>query len=119
MAPHDDDAGDHTTGRGPSADSSQPLASAVAARPDALLLMLTKTQVPPDLASLPPLKLRASAVSRSPFSGDVATLTWMQPLPFPPDDDAVLPLVHPPNNAMATRRPRKLRNFTGPPSAAG
>src|SRR2546423_6004333 len=113
MAPHDDAAGDHTTGRGPSALSSQPLASALAARPEDLLFTLTKTQLPLLLASALPLKLRASAVSRSPFSGEVAMLTWTHPLPLPPVADGDFDAVHAASD-MARRRTR-LRLISGPP----
>src|SRR5919197_5590331 len=42
-----DEAGDHTSGRGPSVAWFQPLASAAIAAPDALVVTLTCTQRPP------------------------------------------------------------------------
>src|SRR5437763_10479345 len=59
-APHDDAAGDHTTGRGPFAGSSgQPEASRSAAAPDDLLSTFTVEQ-PLSWAALLSLKLLAS-----------------------------------------------------------
>src|SRR6478735_3423678 len=69
MAPHDEDAGDQITGRGPSVFSSHPPASNVWAAPDAFRWGRTKTHLP---STLSPswLKDFASALRRSIFSGD-------------------------------------------------
>ncbi len=76
--PHVLAAGDHTTGRGPSACSSQPPASACMAPPDALRCGRTKTQRPFDSARSLSLNSRASSVRSAIFSDDTAMSTVMQ-----------------------------------------
>ena len=83
-APQDDAAGDQITGRGPLAGSSgQPEDSRSAAAPDDLLSTFTVVQ-PFWWAAELSLKLLASWVRSSTFSGELARSTLVHPLPAPP-----------------------------------
>src|SRR5205814_5485974 len=85
-APHDDAAGDQITGRGPLvASSDHPEAKRSAAAPDDLFSTFTVAHPSLRAAGLS-LNLRASCVSSSNFSGELATSTEAQPLPpaWPP-----------------------------------
>src|SRR5262245_66362296 len=85
ICPHEVAAGDHTTGRGPLAFSSQFDDRSCAAAPDDLFCGRTKMQSLPTLALSVPLKDFASDVIRSPFSGEVAMSTTMH-FPGPASD---------------------------------
>ncbi len=76
---HDVDAGVHTSGLGPSSDSSQPRASAVAAAPLALLTTDIHTHWPSTSGPLW-LYVLASSVRRAAFSLDAAVVTVVQSL---------------------------------------
>ena len=79
-APHELAAGDQMTGFGPSTVSScQPLTRAVAPAPDDLRCTRTTTHPPSRALSLS-LKLAASSVRSSTFSGELATSTAAHPL---------------------------------------
>src|SRR4051812_12467902 len=85
--PQDDAAGDQTTGRVPS--SGQLDDSRFAAAPEDLLWTLTVVH-PLSWAALLLLKSLASCVRSDTFSGELATLTVVHPLPPalpPPPDD--------------------------------
>ena len=72
--------GDQMTGRGPfTLGFGQSAASNDAAAPDDCFCTLTRTQLPPALASLESSKRFARSVSSSSFSGDVAIGTVTQP----------------------------------------
>src|SRR5205085_11967052 len=71
---HDVAAGDQTSGRTPSALSSQPCASAVSAAPEAFCVTFTSMHSPLDVTPLL-LKVVASSVRSADFSCDAATFS--------------------------------------------
>src|SRR6266545_1419853 len=82
-----DEAGDHTSGRGPSTDSFQPRASAAMAAPDALVVTLTCTQRP-STSSPRAAWSAAICLTSSAFSDDAARVRVTPSAPhaagFPP-----------------------------------
>src|SRR5688572_5979719 len=116
-APQELAAGDQMTGFGPSAASSvQPLTSAVAPAPEDLRCTRTTTQ-PPSRAPSLELKVAASSVSSSTFSGELATSTAAQPLGTSSVPDVLSP---PPSSggwhaaSATTHASRATALFTGP-----